>query len=120
MGFIANLIDAFAAGGDREGFNARRNARLAGELITRLRLGQIAVRDTQQIKPPTWSKYKSTTSRSGIPQTNYFEGYIGERDQTRKVHVVIDENGKLQYIRDIDGTVLFDRSRGHVPPPGWD
>lgn len=120
MSFWANLRDAFAAGGDREGFNARRDARLAGELVTKLQLGQIAVRNAQQIEPPTWSKYKSTTSRSGTPQTNYFEGYIGERDQTRKVHIVIDENGKLQYIRDIDGTVLFDRSRGHTPPPGWD
>lgn len=120
MGFLDNLKDAFAAGGDREGFNARRDARLAGELVTKLQLGQIAVRNTQPIEPPRWSKYDGKSRGDSEGQTNYYEGFVGERNQTLKIHIVVDKHGKLQYIRDIDGTVLFDRSRGHTPPPGWD
>jgi hypothetical protein len=117
MGFFDNLKDALVTGGDRQSFHARRDARLGQELIARLRLGQVAINGAQQIAPPHWTKYTSGTGRDGTPQTNYFEGVIGERDQRRKVHVVVDANGVLRYIRDIDGTVLFDRSRGDTPPP---
>ena len=115
--FFSNLRDAFATGGDREAFHARRGARLQGDLLIRLRLGQVAISGARAIERPRWAKYDA--GRADAPQTNYFEGYIGERDQRRKVHIVVDVNGTLQYVRDIDGTVLFDRRRGDTPPPGW-
>lgn len=88
-------------------------------LKTLVRLDQIAVTATERIEPPRWSKYTSSTNCRGIAQTNYFEGYVGETNPRLKVHIVVDENGKLQYVRDIDGTELFVRSRGDTVPPGW-
>jgi hypothetical protein len=67
----------------------------------------------------TWSKYGASTNRdTGTHQTNYFEGTVGERDQRKKVHIAIDENHNVIYVREIDGTVLYDRANnvGSLPP----
>jgi hypothetical protein len=62
----------------------------------------------------TWSKYKSSFDRNtGTNQTDYFEGYVGERGQKKKVHIAIDEHHNVAYVRDIDGTVLYDRKKRH-------
>lgn len=128
MGFWQNVGDAFVAnlrtGGNgpaaRQEFRRIRAERKEREWLIALRLGQIAITASEKVNPPSWSKYTSSTGRNGVPQTNYFEGHVGEQDQRRKVHIVVDANGTLQYVRDISGEVLFDRSRGHTPPPGWD
>lgn len=67
----------------------------------------------------TWSKYSSSTSRdTGLNQTDYFEGYVGEKNQNKKVHIAIDETGEVLLVRDIDGTVLYDRKHGiGILPP---
>ncbi len=87
-----------------------------------VKLGQVAVQTAGRLnEPPRWAKYTSSENyESCTPQTNYFEGFVGEKDPRRKVHIAVDENGRLLYVRDLDGTVLFDRSQGDTPPPGWD
>ncbi len=86
-----------------------------------IKLGRVAVQATAKLStPPRWAKYTPSVNRdTNTAQTNYFEGYVGETDQNRKVHIAVDEHGQLLYVRDIDGTELFDRSKGDVPPPGW-
>jgi hypothetical protein len=86
-----------------------------------IRVGQVAICATGKLaESPRWSKYTASEHHdTGAAQTNYFEGYIGETDQGRKVHIAVDDHGHLLFVRDIDGTVLFDRSRGDTPPPGW-
>lgn len=67
----------------------------------------------------TWTKYgASNDGRTKKPQTNFFMGYVGERDQRRKVHIVINHRGDIVFVRDIDGTILYDRRAGigHLPP----
>ncbi|HKX23993.1 MAG TPA: hypothetical protein VJM46_02050 [Candidatus Saccharimonadales bacterium] len=67
----------------------------------------------------SWTKYTASIDYDAQqPQTNFFMGYVGERDQRRKVHVVIDVAGDIVYVRDLDGTVLYDSKRGtgHLPP----
>lgn len=86
-----------------------------------IKLGQVAVQTAGRLdEPPSWSKYTASVNYdTSTAQTNYFEGYVGETDPRRKVHIAVDEHGRLLYVRDMDGTVLFDRSQGDTPPPGW-
>lgn len=86
---------------------------------TRLRLGQIALIKAEKLRErPTWFKYSSSESH-GRPQTDFYMGYVGEKDDRKKVHIAVDDRGRLLYVRDIDGTPLFNRSKGDIPPPGW-
>jgi hypothetical protein len=65
-----------------------------------------------------YEKYKASYDRdTGLNQTNFFAGTVGERDQRKKVHVAINELGDVVYVRDEDGTVLYDRKHniGHLP-----
>lgn len=67
----------------------------------------------------SWTKYTASIDHdTQQPQTNFFMGYVGEKNQRRKVHVVVDVAGDIVYVRDLDGTVLYDRKRGtgHLPP----
>lgn len=91
------------------------------QLARQLRLGRATLRLANGQTIRQWSKYSSSTdSESGLAQTDYYEGYVGESNQRMKVHIAVDENGRLVHVRDIDGTVLFDRKRGDRPPAGWD
>lgn len=71
-----------------------------------------------------WEKYKSSLDRdTGLAQTDFFAGTVGERDQKKKVHIAVDENGDVIFVRDIDGEVLYDRKHGigHLPSDlSWD
>lgn len=70
-------------------------------------------RREEQRMVATWSKYAPSFDRdTGTNQTNYFEGYVGARRQKRKVHIAIDEHHNVVFVRDIDGTVLYDRKNG--------
>ena len=72
-----------------------------------------AVRDYGSGGGRTWSKYQGSTNRdTGVNQTNFFLGYVGEGDQRRKVHIAIDEHHNVVYVRDIDGTLLYDKKNG--------
>lgn len=65
-----------------------------------------------------WEKTTASVNRdSGIAQTNFFSGTVGETNQKKKVHVAIDEYGQVIYVRDEDGTVLYDKKNniGHLP-----
>lgn len=65
-----------------------------------------------------WEKYGSSTDRdTGLAQTNFYSGSIGEANQQKKVHVAIDEYGDVIFVRDMDGTVLYDKKNGvgHLP-----
>ena len=65
-----------------------------------------------------YEKYGSSTDRdTGRHQTDYYSGTVGETNQRRKVHVAIDEYGNVVYVRDEDGTVLYDEKNGigHLP-----
>lgn len=113
----AGLSEVLARGGTQRRLTAKEKQQLARQL----RLGRATLRLANGQTIQRWSKYSnSTDGASGLPQTDYFEGYVGESDQRLKVHIAIDENGRLLFVRDIDGTVLFNRSRGDVPPRGWD
>lgn len=86
---------------------------------TRLRLGQIALTAVEKAtERPTWLKYSQSTSK-GRPQTDLYIGYVGEKDQSLKVHIAVDDDGRLLFVRDFGNNVIFDRSKGHKPPPGW-
>lgn len=98
---------------------ARAEERVAGEEARARALGRVTLRKTRQIDPPTWAKYKSSTSE-GRPQTDYYEGLYGETNKQKKVHIAIRDDGKLLYVRDLDGTVLFDHSKGDREPSDWD
>ncbi len=121
MGFWDNVKDALATGGDREAFNARRNQRMPEDLLRRLRLGRVAIAIFNgNTTLERWSRYESGTNRStGQAKTNYYEGYLKVPGNPH-IHVVIDDDGRLQFIRDEWGNTIFDRSRGDVPPRGWD
>lgn len=122
MGIWKGLVWAFGRNtewGDRQLGRETVLERAAREM--QIRLGRVAIQATGRLdEPPRWAKYQSSVHRgTNVAQTNYFEGYIGETDPRRKVHIAVDEYGRLLYVRDIDGTELFDRSRGDTPPPGW-
>jgi hypothetical protein len=72
----------------------------------------------------TWEKYRTSADHdTGLSQTDFFAGTIGERDQKKKVHIAIDESGDVIFVRDIDGEVLYDRKhgKGFLPPDlNWD
>jgi hypothetical protein len=66
-----------------------------------------------------WSKVKMSYDRdSGDFQTDNYIGFVGEGNQKRKVHVAVSSDGDVVYVRDIDGTILYDRKKGigHLPP----
>jgi|SRR5450759_2214488 len=70
-------------------------------------------------EPESWEKYKSSIDQdTGLAQTDFFAGTVGERDQKKKVHIAIDEHGDVIFVRDMDGTVLYDRKHGigFLPP----
>lgn len=91
------------------------------QMARNLRLGHATLRLANGQTIQRWSKYRSSTDgATGLPQTDYYEGYVGERNKRLKVHIAVDANGRLLYVRDIDGTELFDRGRGDTPPPGWE
>jgi len=78
-----------------------------------------SVRKPRGERRRSWSKYDSSTDHdTGLAQTNYYEGYVGETIQQRKVHIAINENGEVIYVRDMDGTTLYDRKHGigTLPP----
>lgn len=61
----------------------------------------------------SWEKTRSSyDSDTGLNQTDFYSGTVGSRDQKKKVHVAINELGDVVYVRDEDGTVLYDRKRG--------
>lgn len=67
----------------------------------------------------TWEKTTQSYDRdTGSVQSNFFSGTIGERNQKKKVHVAIDELGNITFVRDEDGTILYDKKNnvGHLPP----
>jgi len=62
---------------------------------------------------PRWEKTTSSFDRdTGLAQTDFFSGTVGERDHKKKVHVAIDEYGNVVYVRDESGEVLYDKKRG--------
>lgn len=65
-----------------------------------------------------FEKYSGSSNRdTGTVQTDLLFGEKG----TKGGHIVVDEYGVLQYVRDDDGTVIFDRKNGiGSPPPGWE
>src|SRR5450759_2702934 len=70
-------------------------------------------------EPESWEKYKSSIDQdTGLAQTDFFAGTVGERDQKKKVHIAIDEHGDVIFVRDMAGTVLYDRKHGigFLPP----
>src|SRR3954471_5891234 len=92
----------------------------------RIRRGMNAYRAGRPARPPRtqgggrdrWEKTTSSTNRdSGIAQTNFFAGTVGETNSKKKVHVAIDEYGTVIYVRDEDGTVLYDKKNnvGYLP-----
>lgn len=59
----------------------------------------------------------SETRDTGTPQTDLLFGEKG----TKGGHIAVDANGDLQFVRDEDGTVLYDRKNDFgSPPPGWE
>lgn len=113
----AGLSEVLNQGGTQQRLSRREKQQLAQQL----RLGHAMLRMTNSQPIRRWSKYSSSTdSASGRPQTDYYEGYVGETNRRFKVHIAVDENGSLLFVRDIDGTVIFDRSRGDTPPHGWE
>lgn len=65
-----------------------------------------------------WEKHDSSTDDdSGLAQTDFYSGTVGETNQKKKVHVAINELGDVVFVRDEDGTVLYDRKNGigHLP-----
>lgn len=65
-----------------------------------------------------WEKTKSSQDHdTGLNQTDFYSGTVGQSDQKNKVHVAIDELGNVVYVRDKDGTALYDKKNhvGHHP-----
>lgn len=65
-----------------------------------------------------WEKTKSSQDRdTGLNQTDLYSGTVGQANQKKKVHVAIDELGNVVYVRDEDGTVLYDKKKnvGYLP-----
>lgn len=66
----------------------------------------------------SWEKYSASYDNdTQTSQTNFFSGTVGEKNQKRKVHVAIDEWGNVVYVRDLDGTILYDKKNniGSLP-----
>lgn len=129
MGFMDNMRDALIANlrhmGDanaaRQEFNSIRRERKYEEYATFLPLGRAVLRLANGQTIVRWSKEgRSHHYATGREQLDYYEGYVGEKNQRMKVHIAVDaEDGRLLFVRDIDGRILFDRSKGDTPPPGW-
>lgn len=61
----------------------------------------------------SWEKTKSSVDRdTGLNQTDFYSGTVGQSNQKKKVHVAIDELGDVVFVRDEDGTVLYDKKNG--------
>lgn len=74
--------------------------------------------ETQSSSSSAWEKHSSSFDRdTGRMQTDFYMGTVGGTLDKRKVHVAIDEFGDVVYVRDIDGTVLYDKKTGigHLP-----
>jgi hypothetical protein len=100
--------------------NAAHDERVANRRHTQARiLGRIGIRNLTPAEPATWSKYSSSTS-GDVPQTDYYFGYVGERNAARKVHIAIDWNGTLLFVRDLDGAELYNHNTDGPPPANWD
>lgn len=81
------------------------------------RLGQLAASLEASLEEQ-WEKTKSSfDGDTGLYQTDFFSGTVGGTDQKKKVHVAINEMGEVVFVRDKDGTILYDKKRGigHLP-----
>ncbi|GAA1344308.1 hypothetical protein [Arthrobacter roseus] len=60
-----------------------------------------------------WSKQKMSYDRdTDTVQTDNFIGYAGEKGQKRKVHIAVTDEGDVVFVRDFDGTILYDKKHG--------
>lgn len=74
---------------------------------------QRAINDDGGSSSSRWEKYDSQYDYdTGTNQTDFYSGTVGETNQKKKVHVAINEYGEVVYVRDEDGTVLYDKKNG--------
>jgi hypothetical protein len=64
-------------------------------------------------EPQYWHKFKMAYQRdSGTFKTDNYIGIVGNKNQATKAHVAVNADGVIVFVRDIDGTVLYDQTMG--------
>lgn len=117
--FGANLKDALLTGGDRQAFNARRNARLRSEGRDERfnkKMGRVAVRayERAQAKLAVAGPYEAQYKDEGMVvkvKSDYSIDHncwttsiiIAPRDGSGHQHIVIDEQGREIYNKWVSG-----------------
>jgi hypothetical protein len=94
-------------------------ARAAGQPLSGYRYAVAFQQEEDERAGRTWSKVKMSQDHdSGEFQTDNYIGVVGEGRSKRKVHVAVNSDGDVVFVRDFDQTVLYDRKNGvgYLPP----